>query len=179
MSGKSGNSMLGGGVEEDYKVTPIPTSESGLSPLPYTPPDSNDPGWRDRALIESNRELKSNLRECIEIFYPDLDIQDVITRKELIAYKNADGLFGKPLAVKQDPLTMMITILWIAGNDAEEEMEVFSGSGLTRTGEPSTSTPSRLLDIDENMHEFVEGDDIPDDETDDDVSNASIEWESD
>ncbi|KAK1302968.1 hypothetical protein QJS10_CPB12g00726 [Acorus calamus] len=44
---------------------------------------------------------ESNLLEYIEIFYPDLDIQDVITRKELIAYKNADGLFGKPLVVKQ------------------------------------------------------------------------------
>ncbi|KAK1314975.1 hypothetical protein QJS10_CPA06g01178 [Acorus calamus] len=30
-----------------------------------------------RALIENNRELKSNLQECIEIFYPDLDIEDV------------------------------------------------------------------------------------------------------
>ncbi|KAK1261472.1 hypothetical protein QJS04_geneDACA001003 [Acorus gramineus] len=57
--------------------------------------------FRDRTFIESNRELKSHLRECIEIFYPALEIQDVITRKELIAYKNADGLFGKPLAVLQ------------------------------------------------------------------------------
>ncbi|KAK1298206.1 hypothetical protein QJS10_CPB14g01096 [Acorus calamus] len=61
----------------------------------------------------------------------------------------------------------------------KEEVEVFSSSGLTRRGEPSTSTPSQLLDIDENMHGFDESDDIPDDETDDDVSNASIEWDSD
>ncbi|KAK1315482.1 hypothetical protein QJS10_CPA06g02552 [Acorus calamus] len=119
--------------------------------------------------VESDSVAK---RPRLEIFYPDLDIQDVVTRKELIAYKNADGLFGKPLAVLQRSTN---------DDDYNPEEEVFPESGLIRRGEPSTtpSTSSRLLDVDDDMHDIDEGDDVLDDEIDDDVSNASIEWESD
>ncbi|KAK1302969.1 hypothetical protein QJS10_CPB12g00727 [Acorus calamus] len=49
------------------KVTPIPTSESGSSPPPYTPPGSDDPRWRYESLTNKSDTNSVPCRLCSKL----------------------------------------------------------------------------------------------------------------
>ena len=50
--------------------------------------------------IMEDTEVLNGLYKCIQRLIPSLEVQDMIT-DELIKYKNADGLFGLPMAIRQ------------------------------------------------------------------------------
>ncbi|KAK1284836.1 hypothetical protein QJS10_CPB20g01050 [Acorus calamus] len=102
------------------------------------------------------------------------DLREVWEEVDIGGGETNTGVGGTSTEVESDSVAKRPHV-----ENAEEE--VFPKCGLIRRGEPSMtlSTSSRFLDVDDDMHDIDEGDDVLDDETYDDVSNASIEWESD
>lgn len=49
--------------------------------------------------MEFDEEVTSGLYSCIDRLVSDIDVQDKIIR-ELSTYKNAEGLFGIPIAIR-------------------------------------------------------------------------------
>lgn len=46
-------------------------------------------------------EVMQGLYDCIKRLVPDEDIQDKIVGDQLERYKNAEGLFGEQIAIRQ------------------------------------------------------------------------------
>ena len=53
----------------------------------------------DNPRVEFDKEVTSELYSCIDRLVFDIDVRDKIIR-ELLTYKNAEGLFGIPIAIR-------------------------------------------------------------------------------
>lgn len=57
--------------------------------------------YRDKASIMGSEKISGSVLKFIERFYPNEEIQDKITREEMLAYSEASGTFGNSGAKRQ------------------------------------------------------------------------------
>lgn len=57
--------------------------------------------YRDRSSIAGSEKISGSVLKFIEWYYPNEEIQDKITREEMLAYSEAYGTFGKGGAKRQ------------------------------------------------------------------------------